>query len=137
VYIGHDYVAVGTTGFDPHAAGLVLISTDGRMWKRDDAAAASGAGAFQAVTVSTGVVVASAPDLNAVDRGGPTCAVAWTRDGGGRWTSAALGCHRVPEVLSALPDGRVVGAAGTTLFVRERLGGQRLIALQHPGRAQP
>ncbi len=119
VYTGHDYVAVGTTGFDPHAAGLVLTSTGGEAWKRDNAAATSGAGGFQAVTVSTGAVVASAPDLDAVNRDGPTCAVAWTRDGDGRWRSAALGCHRVPEVLSALPDGRVVGAAGTTLFVRD------------------
>lgn len=118
VYTGHDYVAVGTTGFDPHAPGLVLTSTDGRMWKRDDTAAVSVAGAFRAVTVSAGVVVASALDLNAVDRDGPTCAAAWTRGGDGRWTSASLGCHRVPEVLSALPDGRLVGAAGTTLFVR-------------------
>jgi hypothetical protein len=107
----------------------VLRSADGIHWRRDTSVDLTGARAFDAATVlpvgallavaSTGTTGPKPRDV----RGTPgwsvntACAAAWI-EYGGAWSREDIGCHGVPEALLLRPDGRVLAARGSYLFVR-------------------
>ncbi|GAA1862408.1 exo-alpha-sialidase [Asanoa iriomotensis] len=122
VHDGHRFVALGGADGDVRGAALVLTSTDGRSWQRDDTAAEADARMIRtAVALPNGdlLAVTSTGEEARSDESGGTreCASAW-RSSQQTWTREDLGCHGVPTSLTVLADGRIAAVHWTTLFLR-------------------
>ncbi|GIF75033.1 hypothetical protein Asi02nite_45510 [Asanoa siamensis] len=119
---GRRFFALGGTSGDVRAPALVLTSTDGRTWQRDDTAATAGVRMIRAATSLPGgemlAVAGSGEGRNTGDN--RECASAWlvTRPSG-EWTREDLGCAGVPTVVAGLASGPIVAVHGTTLFLRQ------------------
>lgn len=116
VHDGTSFVAVGGANIASGSAAAALTSADGQAWTVDAGIAATGATSVRAVTtLRDGSILAAAG--TGQSSGSQPCGVALRRSVG-EWRTEELGCSGVPDALAELADGRVVGAAGTTLLTR-------------------
>src|SRR5262249_20396266 len=121
VFTGAAFLAVGGVDASPTSDGMVLQSSDGMTWTRQQLPAGMHRVATTLATRSGAVVAFAQAGLGAKGaRPDPLCAQAWVLTAGA-WHAEDLGCHGVASTAIELADGRIAAVYWYNLFLRPAL----------------